>query len=178
MLISNVICEQICLNPITMPHKKSCKSDLFGLLYQFLLSHIFHQLVTSEPALLLRQLQFVWPPCIQSHRRGDERNEVLLPNQSQRVRCQLRSLLRLFCYDKPQSCGDGCSTCITGHGPKRLAKHRFDTSKPRYVRGRHLCSAIFVWNKLPCKKRDHKCDLISVIGALGQYNAVPVENST
>ncbi len=44
MLISNVICEQICLNPIAMPHKKSCKSDLFGLLYQFLSSHIFHQL--------------------------------------------------------------------------------------------------------------------------------------
>lgn len=92
------------------------------------------------------------------------------------VRCQLRSLLRLFCYDKPHSCGNSCSTCITAQGP-RDTQNTLATSKPRYARGRNLCSAIFVWNKLPGKNEINKCDLISVLDTLGACSPVPVENS-
>lgn len=82
MLISNVICEQTCPNPITMLHRNPANlicliCCMVWLLCGSIPLTSLHLLSTSEPASLLRQLRFVWPPCIHSHSRKNERNEVL-----------------------------------------------------------------------------------------------------
>lgn len=74
MLKSNVICEQTCPNPITMLHRNPANLICLVCCMVWLLCGSIpltslHLLSTSEPASLLRQLRFVWPPCIHSHSR-------------------------------------------------------------------------------------------------------------